>query len=441
MSKNKLPFIIGACILIMLSLTGYLVFHTISSDINRNANFDRNTVEASSVSPGAIGKDSKGPDSSDNNTYIPSDDEYDNNNNNNKGDQMSDNEPTKTPWTPATEIDLDPNSITVYVNREHSLPKDYVPEDLVIPNILFDIPDNSERNHMRKEAADAIEELFAAALQDGYTLYGISGYRSYRRQKEIFLNNIIHKGKNHTLKYSAIPGTSEHQTGLVMDVSSKSVRCRLITSFANCDEGKWLARHSHEFGFIIRYPQDKTDITGYAYEPWHIRYVGKDLANYLYTNNLTLDEYYNYKPSEDFDFEKKYASLINYKPPVTPTPIPEDELEDDIEDEIPLDELPDVDDPDEDTGDEIVDNPEDEETGDESPDNPEDENSENTNPEDESGNDFPENPEDESPDYPDPDSQNPEDNPESGDTIDELVPTSIPADIPITPVISPPPDN
>ena len=125
----------------------------------------------------------------------------------------------------------------------------------MIPNIPLISP-ASERKYMRKEAAEAIERLFAAALEDGYTLYAISGYRSYERQKEIFLNNIVHKGKKHTLRYSAAPGTSEHQTGLAMDVSSKSVRYKLVTSFAKCNEGKWLAENAHRFGFIIRYPKD-----------------------------------------------------------------------------------------------------------------------------------------------------------------------------------------
>ena len=100
------------------------------------------------------------------------------------------------------EMDLDPKSITVYVNKEYCLPKDYVPENLVIPNIPFDSNGNSERKYMRKEAAEAIERMFFAAQEDGITLYGISGYRSYSRQKDIFRNNIVHKGKKHTLKYS-----------------------------------------------------------------------------------------------------------------------------------------------------------------------------------------------------------------------------------------------
>lgn len=317
MQKGKIPIII--CLLLMLSLTGYLILSKTKPDrANRPVNSDHGLASASTVSPGAITT----KDNFDNNTYIPPSLEYDGNNNNKYEDQMSTNDSNKAPWAPATEMDLEPTSLTVYVNKEYGLPKDYVPENLVVPNITFDISGESERKLMREDAAKAIESLFNVALDEGYTLYGVSGYRSYSRQKDIFINNIVTKGKNHTLKYSAAPGTSEHQTGLAMDVSSRSIRYRLVTAFASCAEGKWLADHAHEFGFIIRYPKDRSSITGYAYEPWHIRYVGKDLANYLYTNKMTLDEYYNYVPSEGFDYEKKYAALINYVPPATPTPTP-----------------------------------------------------------------------------------------------------------------------
>lgn len=333
MGKAKTSIIIISCVSIMILLTGYLVFRKDSTDNDYPIHTDRGKAAASTVSPGAI---IKPIDSSGNYTYIPPSYEYDDNNNYNKEEEdMPNNIPTKAPWTPATEMDLNPKSITVYINKEHCLPKYYVPENLVVPNIAFDITGNAERKYMRIEAAEAIEKMFAAALEDGLTLYGVSGYRSYSRQREIFLNNIVHKGKKHTLQYSAAPGTSEHQTGLAMDVSSKSIRYKLLPSFAKCDEGKWLANHAHEYGFIIRYPMDQYDITGYAYEPWHIRYVGEDLADYLYTNDMTLDEYYEYEPSEGFDYEKTYADLINYRPPITPTPIPEEELEEeDITDEL-----------------------------------------------------------------------------------------------------------
>lgn len=232
-------------------------------------------------------------------------------------------------FVPADEMDLEPSSITVYVNKEYALPKDYKPEHLVTPNVRFDITYYDERTLMRPEAAKALEKLFTAAGKDGYELVGVSGYRSYNRQYTIFTNNIVTKGKKHTLMYSAVPGTSEHQTGLAIDVSSKALHNKLSEDFASTPEGKWLAENSYRYGYIIRYPKDKAEITGYAYEPWHIRYVGKALANYLYTNKLTLDEYYKYTPSPDFDFEAQYAAIINYVPPtkaptmtptITPTP-------------------------------------------------------------------------------------------------------------------------
>lgn len=236
----------------------------------------------------------------------------------------NENANNETPFVPATEIDTDITSITVFVNKEYALPEDYVPENMVVPNVLFNLNYYDERKLMRPEAATALEELFAAAKADGYTLYGISAYRSYDRQRRIFLNNIVKKGKNHTLKYSAVPGTSEHQTGLAIDVSTKALGFKLIDAFAKTPEGIWLSKNAHHYGYIIRYPLNKLEVTGYAYEPWHIRYVGKDLATYLYNNDLTLDEYYQYTPSEGFDFEAKYASLINYRPPVV-TQAPEDD--------------------------------------------------------------------------------------------------------------------
>lgn len=225
------------------------------------------------------------------------------------------------PFVPAAEMDLEPSSITVFVNKEFALPKKYKPDDLITPNVYFDLSYYDDRTLLRSEAAKALERLFAAAYRDGYKLSGVSGYRSYSRQYQIFTNNILTKGKAHTLKYSAVPGTSEHQTGLAIDVSCESLGYDLSTSFSDTPEGKWLADNAYRFGYIIRYPKGKGSITGYAYEPWHIRYVGKGLAKYLYENDLTLEEYYKYEPSKNFDFEAKYADLINITPTPTVTPI------------------------------------------------------------------------------------------------------------------------
>ncbi len=319
MRKGKI--MIASATVLMLSLSGFLVYNFIS-DRNSPGKKDTGTASAMTVPSENIIKDNQNKENSGKYTYIPPTLEYDNNNGVEDVPNMNEITPTDIPWTPATEMDLDPASITVFVNKEFALPKDYVPENMVIPDVLFDILGFDERKLLRPEAASALELLFAAAQADGHTLYGISGYRSFDRQAKIFTDNIVKKGKKHTLKYSAVPGTSEHQTGLAIDVSTKRMKYRLVTTFASSPEGIWLADNAHHFGFIIRYPKDGAAVTGYAYEPWHIRYVGRDLANYLYKNNMTLDEYYNYVPSPDFDFEAVYAEYINYVPPVTPTPTP-----------------------------------------------------------------------------------------------------------------------
>lgn len=189
-------------------------------------------------------------------------------------------------------LDTIPSSTTVLVNRKYLLPSTYIPKNLVVPNVDFNFSYVNDKRKMRKVAANALEKLFAAAKKDGVELYGISGYRSYARQKQIYDRNVAIRGKAATDAVSAMPGSSEHQTGLTIDVSAKSVGYRLDQSFGDTKEGKWLAKHCHEYGFIIRYPYEKEKITGYSYEPWHIRYVGTSIAGYLYKNDLTLEEYY-----------------------------------------------------------------------------------------------------------------------------------------------------
>lgn len=208
-------------------------------------------------------------------------------------------------------LDTNPESILVFVNKEYSLPADYVPEDLVIPNVFFNFSYYDEKKLMRKEAATALEELFSAAKKENIILCGISGYRSYARQKTIYSKNIIKKGVSYTNKYSAMPGKSEHQTGLSIDVSAASIGYRLEPIFSETKEGIWLANNCYQYGFIIRYPKDKSDITGYAYEPWHIRYVGIDVATYLYKNNLTFEEYVKYTPSIDLNEDISYDSVVD----------------------------------------------------------------------------------------------------------------------------------
>lgn len=184
------------------------------------------------------------------------------------------------------------DSIYVLVNKHNSLPSNYIPSDLVIPNIKFSFSGENEKKYLRKEAASALEDLFQNAKKDNITLAGVSGYRSYKRQQTIFSYWANKEGAENANKFSARPGESEHQTGLAIDVSCSAINYKLQEKLGALKEGIWLKDNAHKYGFIIRYPKDKTNITEYNYEPWHIRYVGKDIATYIYENNLTLEEFY-----------------------------------------------------------------------------------------------------------------------------------------------------
>lgn len=185
-------------------------------------------------------------------------------------------------------------NILALVNKEFFLPEDYAPDDLVRPEVEFSFGDvEIEKGLMRREAAEALEEMFAAAKQDGIELYAISGYRSYSRQESLFNAEKERVGMEKAVQAVAIPGASEHQSGLAMDISSRSNKFYLNEAFAKTVEGKWLKDNAHLFGYILRYPKDKTKVTNYVYEPWHFRYVGKKAAKVMYEHNWTLEEYFN----------------------------------------------------------------------------------------------------------------------------------------------------
>jgi len=190
-----------------------------------------------------------------------------------------------------TEIVENPYEILVLVNKNFSLPNDFKPHDLVVPEVNFPFEEDDPKKQLRKEAALALEDLFNDAKTDGIDLFAQSGYRSYDRQETIFAAYVERHGEEHANTYSARAGESEHQTGLVMDVTAQSVEFDLITEFGDTKEGTWIENHAHEHGFIIRYPEGKEHITQYQYEPWHLRYVGEKAATEIARNDLTLEEY------------------------------------------------------------------------------------------------------------------------------------------------------
>jgi D-alanyl-D-alanine carboxypeptidase len=189
-----------------------------------------------------------------------------------------------------------PEAYTALVNPYNKLPEDYEPNDLVYPDVKFIFSEKVEKRMMRKEAAEALEQLFDGAEDDGFYLAGVSAYRSHATQKKLFERYVKRDGYEKARTYSALPGTSEHETGLAVDVTSSDGSCAAADCFGDAPEASWLAKHAAKYGFIVRYPKGKDDITGYQYEPWHLRYVGVTLAGELADSGLTLEEYYNAVP-------------------------------------------------------------------------------------------------------------------------------------------------
>ena len=179
------------------------------------------------------------------------------------------------------------------VNLSYRLPYDFEPENLVVPDVPR--PENKAEKKVKllPEAANALEKLFQEAANNGYTLYAVSGYRDYYEQKRLYEDKVASVGEWNARKTVAKPGTSEHQLGLAMDINGNSTLKKGLTNdFGESPEGVWVMQNAHRFGFIIRYPADKVDVTGYSWEPWHVRYVGKDVAADIYSLKITLEEYH-----------------------------------------------------------------------------------------------------------------------------------------------------
>lgn len=178
----------------------------------------------------------------------------------------------------------DPGSIWVVVNKKRPLPDSYAPNDL--------------DGDIRREPAKKLEELLKAAQNDGYSLYRISGFRSQENQTLTYNSYVSRDGQAQADTYSARPRHSEHQTGLAIDLGSGT--CDLEACFGHTSAGKWLASNAHKYGFIIRYLKGKENITGYQYEPWHLRYVGIDLATELHKSGQTMEEFFNLPPAPNY---------------------------------------------------------------------------------------------------------------------------------------------
>lgn len=242
----------------------------------------------------------------------------------------------------AAALNTDTATYTLLVNKEYPLSSKYIPY-MVEPEVEIYHKGINERRYLQPIAATALEELFAAAEDDGHHLVLRCGFRSYNLQRAIYSWNLKTYGYYEVSRYHALEGTSEHQTGLAVDLCCEATGYKNNFDFLKTPDYTWLLENAHRYGWILRYPEGKEEITGYNFEPWHFRYVGIELATYLREQNITLEEYYgaipttyllavpekywSYLSKEDFKimqeeiaaFEKKQEEAAN-RP--TPTPAP-----------------------------------------------------------------------------------------------------------------------
>ena len=180
----------------------------------------------------------------------------------------------------------DPEGLLYLANRQWRLSSVYRPE-------LRQADVQGQVRNMRPDAAAALEEMFAACKADiKVTLKAVSGFRSYEKQSTLYNNKLKSVGNSQAKadEYVARAGASEHQLGLAMDVG-QSGKVNLTASFGSTQGGKWIREHCWEYGFILRYEEDWEDVTGYKYEPWHVRYVGKENAAKIYENLMPLETF------------------------------------------------------------------------------------------------------------------------------------------------------
>ena len=216
--------------------------------------------------------------------------------------------PSVTNFTPAQATRLmeqsttDPESTWIVVNKQNPLnPIDYVPKDLVAPQFPV-LNANPYGRKLRKEASKAAYKLAMAMKAAGKgSLVIQSAYRSYAEQKTIHARQVEKYGLTTGEALAARPGYSEHQTGWAMDVSARGQGCQIRVCFGQTKAGRWLAGNAWRFGFIIRYPSEAMEVTGYQYEPWHLRYVGQGLAIVMHEDKVrVLEKFFGYPSAPNY---------------------------------------------------------------------------------------------------------------------------------------------
>ena len=175
---------------------------------------------------------------------------------------------------------------TAVIDTSHRLPEDFAPTDLVdVTQAGFEI-----RDQVRAFVIDDLAALRVAAEANGTPIVVISGYRSFSYQQDLYDRRVDEVGETEAARGTARPGHSEHQLGTAVDVLDEGVG-DLTTAFALTPAGQWVAAHAHEFGFVLSYPEGVTDRTCYEFEPWHLRYVGRDVAVQIHESGATPREW------------------------------------------------------------------------------------------------------------------------------------------------------
>jgi D-alanyl-D-alanine carboxypeptidase len=190
----------------------------------------------------------------------------------------------------------DPSSVWVVVNKQRPVdPESFVPDDLTATGI-------PGGNEVSKRAVTALRKMYAAAADAGAGFGSSTAYRSFNFQKGLFSQYANQWGVAKAETFSARPGYSEHQTGFALDLYDLKGGCAHTECFADTKAGKWLVKHAADYGFIERYPDGETKITGYKWEPWHWRYVGVELAQYMRDEKIaTLEEVFGLPAAPDYD--------------------------------------------------------------------------------------------------------------------------------------------
>ncbi|EFI67075.1 M15 family metallopeptidase [Lysinibacillus sp. HST-98] len=259
MKNNRLPLIVGAFISIALIVAIFVVYNYKNNQVNSASDEQSKTTETNKTTE----QDSTAIEKPDN-TETPA-----------KPEQQ----PDENGYLPNQTLPTEPTYINgiLLANKIYPLPSTFAPEE-------------------NPEAREALNQMLAAAKQQGFDLVAFSGYRSFEYQTTLYDNYVKRDGQAAADRYSARPGYSEHQTGLAFDIGERGKEDVWLTeAFGETPAGQWLFAHAQEYGFILRFPQNKEEITGYMYESWHYRYVGKEIAKEITKKNITLEEYLGVK--------------------------------------------------------------------------------------------------------------------------------------------------